>query len=164
MDPVTIASLALGIAPLIISVIENYETTFQPFVTYGEYSREIDRFKTRLSTQKAIFNNECQLLLLAAENKNTPIGLFLASQTQCQRSRVDTDDASQMSLETLIGDSVKAYAQKLQLIKATLETISKETKGFEQVAMDSASNVGLTSIFISLLYLTLHLLSPEVYL
>jgi len=145
MEPVTIAGLALGIAPLIISAVENYETTFQPFVTYGRYSREIDRFKTRLSTQKAIFNNECQLLLSAVENKDTQIGLFISNQTQCRLSQTDRDDVSKKLLDNLIAASIKAYTQKLHLIKNTLGAISRETNGFEKVVVDLASKVGLDS-------------------
>ena len=139
MDPVSAVGLALGIAPLIISAIENYEYTFQPFVTYRRYCREIDKFTTRLSTQKTIFNNECQLLLLAVENRNSigylPLDDILKDPNHSARR---SDDLNQR-LEELLGSSLSLCIAKLRLIQETLDEITHETRGFQAVALRKAS-------------------------
>jgi hypothetical protein len=141
MDPVSAVGLALGIAPLIISAIENYEYTFQPFVTYRRYSREIDKFTTRLSTQKTIFNNECQLLLLAVENHHNIEDVLLDNILRNPEHSARRNDALNRRLEELLGSSLSTCVAKLRLIQETLNEISHETRGFQEVAAKKASLV-----------------------
>ena len=144
MDPVSAVGLALGIAPLIISAIENYEYTFQPFVTYRHYSREIDKFTTRLSTQKTIFNNECQLLLLAVDNRDNRGDLLLGSILKDPAHSARRNDALNRRLEELLGSSLTTCVAKLQLIQGTLDEITHETRGFQEVAAKKASRSART--------------------
>ncbi|KAH7321852.1 hypothetical protein BKA65DRAFT_89681 [Rhexocercosporidium sp. MPI-PUGE-AT-0058] len=133
MDPITIASLALGIAPLIISAVENYEHTFRPFVTYSRYSREIDNFATRLAAQKAIFNNQCQLLLSAAskdiEGLDSMLDNIIPDPGHASRSSAILS----ARLEDLLGSSLSACESTLRLTQGTLNDIMEETKGFHDV-------------------------------
>lgn len=73
MDPATIASLVLGVIPLLISAAENYEVVFQPFVTYRRHGKEAQRLTAKLDTQRAIFHNECQIILLMVGRNLTDI-------------------------------------------------------------------------------------------
>lgn len=138
MDPLTVAGLALGIAPLIISAVENYEHTFQPFVIYRRYSREIDRFTTRLSTQKTIFVNECQLLLLATENQGNPDSVLLDRILKDSSHASRMDDGLNQRLEKILGASFDKCIATLHLIQETLDDIIKETKRFEEVTSKKA--------------------------
>jgi hypothetical protein len=139
MDPATIAGLVLGVAPLIISAVENNETAFQPFVAYRRYSREIARFATRLDAQKAIFNNQCQLLLLAAEKDGLPEDVIIDNILKDPRHPSRSDGALNSHLEDLLGVSVKTCVSTLRLIQQTLDEITRETKGFQELSNKKVS-------------------------
>ncbi len=102
-----VVSLMLGIAPLIISAVENYETTFQPFVAYRRYSREIDQFTTRLAVQRTIFNNQCQLLLSAAEKDGRPEDVLLENILKDPNHSSRQNEALSNRLEKLLGTSLR---------------------------------------------------------
>ncbi|TVY82353.1 hypothetical protein LSUE1_G003453 [Lachnellula suecica] len=134
MDPATIAGLALGIAPLIISAVESYEVTFQPFVTYRRYSREVARFTTKLEAQKAIFNNQCQLLLLAAQkngrSEEVMLDHILKDSNHPSRRNGELNDR----LNHLLGESHRSCVSTLRMIHETLDEITKETRGFKELS------------------------------
>ncbi|KAH7409115.1 hypothetical protein BKA64DRAFT_664177 [Cadophora sp. MPI-SDFR-AT-0126] len=145
MDPFTITGLALGIAPLIISAVENYEYTFQPFVTYRRYSQEINNFTTRLGAQKAIFNNQCQLLLSQAggDTENSSLeGILCDPNHPFRRS-----EKLNSRLETLLGNSLSACESTLRLIQRTLKDVMHETKRFQEVVEQKGKGKGLFSHF-----------------
>jgi hypothetical protein len=131
MDPATIAGLTLGVIPLIISAVENYEVTFQPFVTYRRYSTEISMFATKLDTQKAIFYNQCQLILQVTDADGPDIALdhILKEPHHASRKMGPLSD----HLEALLGGSLKTCVSIMQLVKSTLDKIVKETKGFHEL-------------------------------
>ncbi|TAQ84987.1 hypothetical protein B7494_g6697 [Chlorociboria aeruginascens] len=125
MDPVTAAGIALAVIPLIISAVENYEVTFQPFVTYCRYVKEIERFTARLDAQRAIFRNECQLLFLAVSN-----GQNLNDVLNNSNHPIRNDREISRRLQDLLGSSYTTCVKILTLIKDTLEEITQETKDF----------------------------------
>lgn len=61
--PDIIVGLVFGALPLIVMAVEGYEKINDVIARYRKYSNEAARFSTELSTQKAIFHNECKLLL-----------------------------------------------------------------------------------------------------
>lgn len=63
MSGVAAGGLVLGVVPLIISAVENYEVTLRPFLTYYRHCRELKDFRTALGTQKQLFHNNCLVLL-----------------------------------------------------------------------------------------------------
>jgi hypothetical protein len=134
MDPATIAGLVLGIAPLIISAVENYEVTFQPFVTYRRYSREIAKFATRLDAQKVIFNNQCQLLLLAAEKDGPSEDVILDYILKDPNHPSRRNRALSDRLEHLLGASLKTCDTTLRMIQEALNEITKETRCFKELS------------------------------
>jgi hypothetical protein len=142
MDPATIAGLVLGVVPLIISAVENYEITFQPFVTYCRYSKEIAHFATKLDAQKAIFNNQCQLLLLSADKDGVQSDVILDNILKIPDHPSRKDEALNNHLEKLLGVSAQSCLSTLRLIHQTLDKITQETKGFQEL---SSRTVSLTS-------------------
>lgn len=123
MDPATVAGLVLGVVPLLISAVENFEVTFQPFVTYRRHAKEVQRFTAKLEAQRAIFHNECQLLLLAVGQNLTDI---LRDPTHPARN----DEQLSKRLEELLGSSYVTCVMTLKLINDTLDEVTEETKGF----------------------------------
>ncbi|KAH9203750.1 hypothetical protein DL95DRAFT_451881 [Leptodontidium sp. 2 PMI_412] len=147
MDPFAVTGLVLGIAPLIISAVENYEYTFQPFVTYRRYSREIDNFTTRLGAQKAIFNNQCQLLLSAAggdaEYGDPSLDSILLDPNHVSRS----SERLNSRLEALLGSSLSACESTLRLTQRSLKDVMQETKSFQEVIQQKGKRKGYFSHF-----------------
>lgn len=126
MDPVTAVGLVLGVVPLLISAAENYEITFQPFVTYCRYAREVEKFTARLDTQRSIFHNECQLLLCGVgQNLND----ILADPNHSSRR----DEQLSSRIQELLGSSCATCISTLNLINATLNEITTETQGFKDL-------------------------------
>jgi hypothetical protein len=123
MDPATAAGLALAAIPLLISVFENYEITFQPFVTYCRHVKEVQRFTDRLDTQRAIFSNECQLLMLA-------LGQNLNDILKDPSHPSWKDETLSNRLKEMLGSSYKTCVSTLNLINDTLGEITQETKDF----------------------------------
>ena len=126
MDPATIAGLVLGVIPLLISAVENYEITFQPFVTYRRYLKEVQRFTARLDAQRAIFRNESQLLLLSVGQNLTDI---LGDPNHPSRN----DEELSSRLQHLLGSSYDTCISTLNLINETLREVAEETKGFRHL-------------------------------
>ena len=126
MDPATIAGLVLGVIPLLISVCENYEVTFQPLVTYRRHAKEILRFTAKLEAQRAIFHNECQLLLQA-------VGQNLSDILRDHNHPARNDDQLSQRLQELLGSSYDSCRWTLNLINDTLNEITEETKGFGEL-------------------------------
>jgi hypothetical protein len=131
-DPITGTGLALGILPIIISAIENYEVTFQPFITYRHYAKEAQRFMTKLGAQKAIFFNACQLLLLAVSDKEN-----LADILNDPNHPTRYDGELERALQKLLGTSYDTCLSTIRLISDTLEEIMLETKDFRHLIANS---------------------------
>lgn len=130
-DPISVAGLVLAVVPLLISVLENYETTFQPFVIYRRHIKEVQRFTARLETQRAIFRNECQLLFLAISN-----GQSLTDVLKDSNHPARSDGKMSKRLEELLGSSYNTCILTLTLINDTLDKIILETKDFQYLLED----------------------------
>lgn len=134
MDPVTAAGLTLAVIPLLISAFENYEITFQPFVTYCRHVREVQRFTDRLDTQRAIFSNECQLLMLALGHNMNDI-------VKDPNHPFRKDELLSNQLKDMLGSSYMTCISTLNLIKETLGKVADETKDFRFLLETSVSRL-----------------------
>lgn len=137
-DPISVTGLALGIVPLLISAFENYEITFEPFVTYYRHVKEVNRFLTRLRTQRTIFQNECELLFTAVSD-----GTRLAEVLQDLNHPSRKDEEMSKRLEALLGSSYSCCVSLLNLINDTLKKITLETKGFDDLLEEKVCNSGI---------------------
>lgn len=123
MDPVTGIGLALGIMPLMISALENYEYTFQPIIIFSRhYRKEVERFQNALKVQRVDFANEC---------------CFLLHSVTSHRGNVIIDDLGhalwrdedlEERLKTRLDDCYAGCVSALALINDILTEILKETK------------------------------------
>jgi hypothetical protein len=136
MDPATVAGLVLAVIPLVISAVENYEVTFQPFVTYRRYSKEVERFAAKLDAQRAIFHNECQLLLLE-------VGQNLTDILRDPNHPTRADEQLSKRLEELLGSSYATCVATLNLINDILNEVTEETRGFGDLIENKVSRVYL---------------------
>lgn len=120
------AGVVLGALPLLISAVENYEVTFQPFVTFHRHTKEIQKFTSMLEAQRAIFRNQCQLLLCTL---NINLVEILRDSNYHQRN----DHILENQLAELLGASYNNCVSILNLIHDTLDKVTKETAGFREV-------------------------------
>lgn len=130
-DPITAAGLVLAVVPLLISAFENYEITFQPFVTYFKHVKEVERFLARLGIQRTIFLNECELLFMTVSN-GPSFSEVLRDPDHPSRK----DEQISKRLQDLLGSSYNACVSTLQLINENLKKITLETKDFEHLLED----------------------------
>ena len=128
MDPVIPISLALGVAPLIISALENYERTFQPLVIFSrDCQREVERFHLALSVQKTAFANSCHLLLslVTAHREDVPQMLDNAQHPLWQ------DVGFRDELRSQLGESYAACVAAVTLVQQTLDRVIQKYGGLE---------------------------------
>jgi hypothetical protein len=137
-DPMSAAGLGLAIVPLLISAVENYEMTFQPFVTYRRHVKEVQRFHAKLGAQRTIFLNECELLFAAVSNSTSWADVIKDSHHLSQN-----DEEISRRLEALLGSSYDTCISTLDLINHTLGKICLETKGFQDLVEDKVSKCNI---------------------
>lgn len=68
MDP---ASLALGVIPLIASVVKSYRVIYAKLMMFRHYSSHVQRIQKKFKVQRRIFENECHLLFRFALDDST---------------------------------------------------------------------------------------------
>lgn len=124
-----VAGIVLGALPLLISAVENYEVTFQPFVIFFQHIKEMKRFGTKLGTQRAVFRNNCQILL-------SIIGEDLDSILENANRK---DQAVIQRLDELLGESCGQCFSITKLISDSLHKIMQETAGFREIVEKEVS-------------------------
>jgi hypothetical protein len=68
MSGIEVASLVIGVLPILVEAVKSYTTIYRGFQTFRHYSKEVRTFSVQLKTQKGIFCNEIRLLLRLVEN------------------------------------------------------------------------------------------------
>jgi hypothetical protein len=61
-----VVGLVLGVLPLIITVVEDYEALYRPFSRYKKFEPLTKTVQNALLKEKTIFRNQCRLLLLGS--------------------------------------------------------------------------------------------------
>ena len=135
----TIAGLALGILPLLISAAEHYDDCLRPFIRYKNFAKEADRFRHLLGIQKTIFRNQCRLLLEEIIEHDVASSMFSRpSGANHHPSWSDIDLEEQLS--QLLGDSRDACITTVEMIEERLGDIKGENQDLE-AAIDQDSRV-----------------------
>ena len=126
MSGIEVAGLALGFLPLLISAAEHYNECLRPFIRYKNFAKEADRFQNLLRIQKAIFTNQCRILL------EEIIEHDVASSMLDGPSGVDHPSWSDVELEEqltrLLGESRGACITTIEVIKDRLGDIDTESQ------------------------------------
>ena len=117
-----VAGLALGVTPLILSALENYERILRPLQIFSkDYTKEADNFQLALRVQKEVFANECQILLRSvAEHQNEVRQMFNNYQHPLWQ---DQDFGEQ--LHARLGDAFEGCIAAVTLVERTLSHIVK---------------------------------------
>ncbi len=119
MDPATAAGLTLGVLPLILSALENYDRIFQPLIIFTRSCRkEAEYFQLALRVQRTAFKNACRLLLYSATEYKLAVPDMLSGS---QHQHLWRDRRFRERLEAQLGDSFEACVAALTLVKQTLD-------------------------------------------
>lgn len=55
--------MALGVLPVLVSAAERYDDCVRSFKRYKNFAKVADRYQSHVAVQKAIFKNQCRILL-----------------------------------------------------------------------------------------------------
>jgi hypothetical protein len=121
--------VVLGVLPLIISAIENYEKIIDPIVIYRSYSKALKTFTTELNVQRDIFQNEC-IWILSRFVSGHELEEMLKDPSHQLRENIQKDRSLDRNVSRTIGPSYRQILDILQLIKSSLDDIYEETKDF----------------------------------
>ena len=145
MSGIEVAGLVLAVLPLIISAVEDYEVTFQPFVTYCRYAKELRSLRANLGTQKQLFRNHCIILLSRIEAER----LLEDHSDLNQRWKSNDVNAAEIALEkrlaAYLGSNYDACLCLIKTIEETLHEIQEETRGLNEITSEVSLNCSLYS-------------------
>ncbi|KAH9210358.1 hypothetical protein DL95DRAFT_413010 [Leptodontidium sp. 2 PMI_412] len=120
------AGLVLGILLLLISAAEHYDDVLRPFKRYKKFAHELEIYRLELGAQKAIFCNECHILLGSLTNHQTA-GEMLREPRSPSWQNEQLDER----LGQQLGDSGMACKTIILLIQSKLDVIEAEAAKFD---------------------------------
>ena len=127
MSGFEIVGVVLGVLPLIITAIEDYEKIVGPIITYRQYSKALKTFTTELNVQRDIFQNEC-IWILSRFVDDHELEDMLKDPSHGLRDVIKQDRTLDSNVSTTIGPHYGQLRAILQLIKTSLDEIYDETK------------------------------------
>lgn len=134
----TVAGLALGVLPVLISAAERYDDCLHPFKRYKSFAKEADQFQHWLSIQKTIFRNQCRILLEEIIEHDVASSMLNGLSGTNHPSWSDVELEEQLS--QLLGDSRGAFITTVNMIEERLRDIEGESQDLE-TAIDQDSRV-----------------------
>ena len=137
MTAVAAVSTVLAVLPLIISAAEHYEDCFRPFVRYRRFDKEVDCFQRQLKIQKAIFRNQCRLLLENVTEQDAA-----ANMLDGRLHPSWSDPKLDKELAALLGSSKEACCIIIEAIDGKLRDIEKESRALGAI-VDADDAVGI---------------------
>ena len=126
MSGIEAAGLALAILPLIVSAVQHYEDCFRPFLKYKRFTKEADGFRKLFSVQKAIFRNQCGILLQELVEHDTALAILCGAR---HLSESESDLARQVN--ELLGESKEPCAAIMNAIHDNLSDMESESQQLE---------------------------------
>ena len=119
--------LALAVLPLVISAVEHYKKCLRPIKHYRTFARDAERVLDLLSLQRAIFNNQCRILLERTVDHDVAANMLKGGARHPQWS----DKALEEHLCQMLGDSREEYAMVFGRIEEQLECLDKRCQDLE---------------------------------
>lgn len=123
MSGIEVAGLALAILPLIVSAAEHYENCFRPFLQYKSFAKEADFFRKLFSVQKAIFKNQCVILLQELVDHDAALAMLNGAHHLSLVS-----DELDRRLGELLGESKEPCLSIIETIHDKLSDIESESQ------------------------------------
>ena len=125
MSGIEVAGL---IIPLLLTALENWETCVRPFKRLKKFDEETRDFCDEVEIQRAIFRNECGLLLHEVREHDTVGGMLeLLDHKDWRDEKIDVD------LARLLGGSLQGVQLTVKLLNQELGRLGKDTEGLREV-------------------------------
>ena len=116
------------IVPLLLTALENWESCVRPFKQLKKFDQEARDFCDEVEIQRAIFRNECGLLLHEVEEHDIVSGMLgLIDHKDWRDEKIDVD------LARLLGGSLQGIQLTVKLLNQELGRLGKETEGLSEV-------------------------------
>ena len=132
MSGFEIVGVVLGVLPLIISAIEDYEKIVDPVVTFRKYSKALQTFTTELNVQRDIFQNEC-IWILSRFVDGHELEAMLQDPAHSLRKVLRKDDKLDGNISKTLGASpYRQLRDILVLLSESLNEIYEETKDLSE--------------------------------
>ena len=139
MTGIEVASLVLGVLPVLFSAAENFDRCLRPFNRYRNFALELDRYQRLLKLQKTIYHNQCLSLLDSALDHDVAVRMLFVSG---HPSWVDQDLDSR--LLTSLGSSKDSCLDVVNMITECLRDIENESQDLGSIISQNSS-VGISS-------------------
>ena len=131
MSGFEVVGVVLGVLPLIITAIEDYEKIIGPIVTFRQYSKALKTFTTELNVQRDIFQNEC-IWILSRFVDGHQLEDMLKDSSHDLRNEIKGDNRLDRAVSNTIGPHYGQLRDILQLIENSLNEIFDETKDLHE--------------------------------
>lgn len=136
MSGIEVTGLALAILPLLVSAAEHYGDCMKPILRYRKIVKEIQLFRRKLEVQKAIFKNQCRMVLEGAIEHDAAVRMLaVGSDDPLWRS-----NDLEMQLDEQLGNSKGPCVTSIELISEKLQEIERESAGL-QTMIDTGRNL-----------------------
>ena len=127
------AGLVLGVIPLIISAIENYDSIFQPVKIFtSTYQVEVKKFRDDLFVERNRFREECKWLLKSVLSSDDTRSMVKDAQHPLWQNYRSLDD----QLGERLNDNYEACEAALKSIVDVLGRILDDTKNIDILMKD----------------------------
>ncbi|KAI0553263.1 hypothetical protein F4679DRAFT_580931 [Xylaria curta] len=114
------ATLALGIAPLVLSAIEGFKNVRSRFRILRSHDRVLRRLRRSFTTQSHIFLDECHLLLLRVADQDAVISML-------------ADDQSELWSDPSLDNKLKEHlGRKFEDVQEIIEEIRAQLKALDE--------------------------------
>ena len=127
MSGLEVVSLTLAILPLLVSTAEHYDDCIRPILRYRKLVSEVQAFKRRLDVQKAIFVNQCRIILESVIEHDDAVRM-LAARSSDPSWR---DRNLENELLDRFGDAKEACVTSIELITEKLRSIQEESQDLQ---------------------------------
>ncbi|KAI9800179.1 MAG: hypothetical protein M1833_003506 [Piccolia ochrophora] len=124
MSGIEVASLVVGVLPLLFATADHFKDACRPFSRYCRLAPELKEFQRQLKTQKTIFRTECSLLLGRTTGPCCAVRMLegIGSQVQAEGGELD------QRFSVHIGEAGEACMAVLKQIEEKLTQMEEDEK------------------------------------
>jgi hypothetical protein len=128
MSGLEIASLALGILPVLIEVIKSYSTISRKVHTLRHYSKEVRSISEQLKIHNGIFLNEVRLLLRSIEDEKEVERMLNEADDHRWKAR-DLND----KIAAVLGESFDLCRSIIESTKDIVDAMGVDMARFDEI-------------------------------
>ena len=111
-----------------MSAAQHYKDCFRPFLKYKKFAKEADVFRKLFSVQKAIFRNQCGILLQELVEHDAALAILNGA-----RHLSKFDDDLGRHLNEFLGESREPCAEIMKTIHDKLSDMESESQQLETI-------------------------------